>query len=315
MKTNLRCSPAHYCSPALYRALLLPLIAVAAIGCAAPRIVLAADQPTIDVWPGMAPGEKGNLGEEKIEVKPGPPPITLVSNISKPTLTLFRPAKEQDTGATVMICPGGGYHVLAWDLEGEEVARWLNSIGVTAAMLKYRVPARNGLPGHVPPLQDAQRGISVLRSEAAELAIDPKRIGILGFSAGGNLSARLCTGYDKRTYDAVDEVDKVSCRPDFAILIYPAWLVEKGKDVLIPELKIDSQTPPTFLVHAGNDESKVDSSLFYYLALQRAGVAADLHVYADGGHGFGLRPTQHPCCTWPQRCEEWLKSTGWLKAK
>src|SRR5262249_54892297 len=154
---------------------------------------------------------------------------------SKPTLTIFRPAKEKDTGASVVICPGGGYHILAWDLEGEEVAGWLNSIGVTGIVLKYRVPRRPDQPRDAPPigpLQDAQRAVSLPRSKAKEWGLDRRRIGILGFSAGGHLSAWAATNFDRRAYDAIDDADKESCRPDFAVLVYPAYLLAKGKDEL-----------------------------------------------------------------------------------
>jgi acetyl esterase/lipase len=279
---------------------------LAAFGSAA---ALAADPlPAFDVWPGPAPGESGQIGAEKVEVKPGEKPVTLVTNVTVPTLTVFRPDQDKDTGAAVVINPGGGYYVLAWDLEGEEVARWLNSIGVTGIILKYRVPARPDQPRHLPPLKDAQRAMSLVRSKAGELGIDPRRIGMLGFSAGGNLTAIACTNFDKRAYEPLDEVDQVSCRPDFAVLVYPAWLTQEGKDELVPELRVSKDTPPMFMAHAGDDPIKVDSSVLLYLALKRAGVPADLHVYAAGGHGFGLRPSEQPCSTWPQRCAEWMRS-------
>ena len=274
----------------------------------------AADAPPIfNVWPAKVPGEKGDIGPEKIDQKPGAN-VQLLTNVSKPTLTLYRAPKEKDAGATVVICPGGGYSILAWDLEGTEVADWLNSCGVNAVILKYRVPARKGLPPHVPPLQDAQRAMSLVRSKAAEWGIDEKRIGMLGFSAGGNLTALACTNYDHRTYEPVDDVDKVSCRPDFGVLIYPAWLVEDGKDQLKPDFRVNSQTPPMFLVHANDDGITAANSAVMYLALKRAGVPAELHIFAAAGHGFGLRPTDKPASAWPQRCEAWMKSQGLLKS-
>ncbi|MDB5298697.1 MAG: esterase/lipase [Phycisphaerales bacterium] len=284
-------------------------VLIFAIGLGAVR---AADAPpTIDVWPAVVPGEKGDIGPEKIDPKPGAN-IKLLTNVSKPTLTLYRAPKDNDTGATVVICPGGGYSILAWDLEGTEVAEWLNSIGVNAVILKYRVPVRKGLPAHVPPLQDAQRAMSLVRSKAGEWGIDGKRIGMLGFSAGGNLTALACTNYDRRTYEPVDDVDKVSCRPDFGVLVYPAWLVEDGKDQLKPDFRVNSQTPPMFLVHANDDGITAANSAVMYLALKRAGVPAELHIYATAGHGFGLRPTDRPASAWPQRCEGWMKSQGLL---
>lgn len=270
----------------------------------------AADAPpTCDVWPGQPPGESGQFGAEKVlDEHPSPKPVKRVTNVTKPTLTIYRPAKDRDTGAAVVICPGGGYSILAWNLEGVEVADWLNSVGVTAIILKYRVPERPGQPKWAAPLKDAQRAVSLVRSKASEWGIDPKRIGILGFSAGGNVSALACTHFDHRSYEAIDEVDQKSCRPDFGILIYPAWLVDEHEDKLTPEFAVNSQTPPMFLAHAGDDHIRPANSAVMYLALRKAGVPAELHVYASGGHGFGLRPTTQPCCTWPQRCEEWMRS-------
>lgn len=238
-----------------------------------------------------------------------------MTNVTKPTISLFRPAKEKDTGAAVVICPGGGYSILAWDLEGEEVAAWLNSIGVTGVLLKYRVPKRADLPKHVPPLQDAQRAMSLVRSRAAEWGVDPSRIGMLGFSAGGHLSAAASTNFDQRAYEAIDEIDRVGCRPDFAVLIYPGGIVESGiveKGELTPEIRVSSETPPTFFAHANDDPVSPENSAVMYLALKRANVPAELHIFASGGHGFGLRPSEHPCSTWPKRCEEWLRSRGYL---
>ena len=275
---------------------------------------LASEPSTLDVWPGLAPGETGQIGLEKVEQKGGRIPVTLITNVSKPTLTIYKPPAEKDTGAAVIICPGGAYVVLAIDLEGQEVAHWLNSIGVTGIILKYRVPVRKDTPKYLPPLQDAQRAISLARSKARDWKIDPHRIGILGFSAGGNLTAFTCTHFDERAYAAVDDVDKVSCRPDFGVAVYPAWLVKEETDELIPELRVTKQTPPMFFAHANDDPIASNSSAAMYLALKRAGVPAELHIYSTGGHGFGLRPTTQPCSTWPMRCEEWMRNQGILRA-
>jgi acetyl esterase/lipase len=280
----------------------------------------AAEKPiTLDIWPGKAPGETADIGEEKIlEQKPNEKKVKRVTNVSKPTITIFRPEKDKDTGAAVVIAPGGGYHILAWDLEGEEVATWLNSIGVTGIVLKYRVPRRPDQPKDKPPigpLQDAQRAVSLVRSKATEWGIDPNRIGILGFSAGGHLAASAATNFDHRAYEAIDAVDKESCRPDFAVLVYPAYLVVKDKDELAPDIRVRKECPPTFFAHAADDGVKADNSVQMFLALRRAGVGAELHVYGSGGHGFGLRPSQHACSAWPKRCEEWLRSQGVLKTK
>ncbi len=241
--------------------------------------------------------------------------VKRISNVTRPTLTVFRPAKEKDTGAAVVIAPGGGYNILAWDLEGTEVATWLNSIGVTGLVLKYRVPRRPGSPKDQAPPQaqmDAQRAMSFVRSKAAEWHLDPKRIGMLGFSAGGHLTAWTSTNFDKRAYEPIDEVDKVSCRPDFTVLVYPAYLANKERDALVPEIRVTKQTPPMFFAHAWDDGVPAEGSILLFLALKKEKIPADLHVYATGGHGFGLRGDK-PCAKWPDRCAEWMKSQGFLK--
>ena len=279
----------------------------------------AAEMPLVlDLWPGPVPGETGQIGEEKLlDQKPNEKPVKRLTNISKPTITILRPAKEKDTGTAVLIAPGGGYNILAWDLEGEEVADWLNSIGVTGVVLKYRVPRRPEQPKDKPPvgaLQDAQRALSLVRAKSKEWGIDSQRIGMLGFSAGGHLTAWASTNFDKRAYEPVDETDKVSCRPDFAVLLYPGGAIPREKkDELSPEIRVTSQTPPAFLAHAGDDRVPAENSVQYFVALRKVGVPAELRVYASGGHGFGLRPSEKPCSTWPQRCAEWMRDQGFLK--
>ena len=274
---------------------------------------------TLDVWPGPAPGEAKSVGAESlVPSKPEERSQMKVTNVTRPTLAVFRPAKEKDTGAAVVIAPGGGYHLLAYDLEGEEVAAWLNSIGVTGIVLKYRVPRRPDQPKDKPPavaLMDAQRAISLVRSKAEGWGIDPRKIGLLGFSAGGHLTAWAATNSDRREYDPVDAADRASCRPDFAVLVYPAYLQKKDDpDALAPEIRVSSNTPPCFFAHAGDDRISPENSVAMFLALRRAGVAAELHVFAKGGHGFGLRKSDQPCSTWPDRCAEWLRGQGVIKA-
>jgi acetyl esterase/lipase len=272
---------------------------------------------TLNVWPGKPPGDKEGIGAEKVEKeKPGERKLTRIGNVTQPTLTVFRPSKDKDTGASVIIAPGGGYHILAWDLEGEEVAAWLNTLGVTGIVLKYRVPRRPGTKSNEPPpqaLMDAQRAVSLVRSKAKEWGLDPQRIGMLGFSAGGHLTAWTATSFDHRAYEPVDDVDRVSCRPDFAVLVYPGYLVRDKKHELAEEIRVSDKTPPTFLAHAGDDPVSPENSIAMYLALKKAGVRAELHVYASGGHGFGLRPSDRPCSHWPERCGEWMKSQKLLE--
>jgi acetyl esterase/lipase len=285
-----------------------------------------ADKPlVVNVWPGKPPDETGGIGPEKVRMSPRltrkevevTEPTRMVTNVTRPTLTVYRPAKDRDTGAAMVICPGGGYWNLYWQLEGEEVAAWLQSLGVTGIVLKYRVPRRPDEPKGEParrPLQDAQRAVRLVRSKAKMWGIDPKRIGIVGFSAGGHLAVATATGFEKRTYKPVDEVDKLSCRPDFAVAVYPGYLKAKGKDELAPGLRVPARTPPIFLAHGGADViSSPEHSLVLYRALKRAGVPAELHVYATAAHDFGVRRSDHPCSTWTRSCADWLRHQGLLK--
>lgn len=285
------------------------------------RLAAHSAQPPepILLWPGRAPGETNQWGEEKDLTKPtdhqvAGRPVTRLGNVSQPTITVYSAPPDKATGTAVIVCPGGGYHILAMDLEGTEVVEWLNSIGVTGVLLKYRVPARPGRPRYEAPLQDAQRAVSLVRHRAAEWGIEPNRIGLLGFSAGAHLSAVASCRFDRRAYEPADAVDQVSCRPDFVLLIYPAYLtVASEGDKLAPELAVSSNTPPTFLVQTQDDHIRVECSLFYYLALKHARVPAEMHLYATGGHGYGLRPSPHPVSTWPQRAEQWLRNLGVLE--
>ncbi len=272
--------------------------------------------PVLDLWPDKAPGDTADIGAEKVTMGKGEHPgIDQITNVSKPTLTVYRPDKEKNTGSAVIIAPGGGYNVLVWSKEGVEPAEWLNSIGVTGIVLKYRVPRRADAPNGPPPqaLMDAQRAISLVRSKAKEWDIDPNRIGFMGFSAGGHLTAWASTNFDKRSYEPIDDVDKFSCRPDFAVPIYPGGLVARDSRELSPEIRVTKATPPTFIAVAADDKGSSEGSVRYFLALKKAGVPAELHVYASGGHGFGLRPSDKPCSTWPARCADWMRAQGLLK--
>ncbi|MCX6903649.1 MAG: alpha/beta hydrolase [Verrucomicrobia bacterium] len=270
----------------------------------------------IPLWPQGAPGEKGDVGEEKDTSKPNSglvagQPVIRLGNVSKPAITFYPAPREKNTGAAVVVCPGGGYSILALDLEGTEVAQWLNSIGVNALLLKYRVPARKDRPRYEAPLQDAQRALSLARQHAQDWGLDPKRLGIMGFSAGAHLSAVTSCNSEKRAYESADAADQLSCRPDFVMLIYPAYLtLQKEGDKIVPELPITSNTPPTFLIQTQDDGVRVESSLFYYLALKSAKVPVEMHLYPSGGHGYGLRPSKHVVTTWPQRAKQWMRGLG-----
>ncbi|TMP98143.1 MAG: alpha/beta hydrolase [Verrucomicrobia bacterium] len=291
--------------------------------CAAEPPVGAEKPLVVEIWPGKVPEESGNIGAERFRMSPKldraqvevTEPTLMVTDVTKPTITVYRPAKDKVTGTAMLICPGGGYWNLYWELEGEEVAAWLNSIGVTGIILKYRVPRRPDEPKDEParrPLQDAQRAVSLVRSKAREWGID--RIGIVGFSAGGHLAIATATNFDKRTYEPIDDIDKISCRPDFAIPVYSGYLKAKDKDELAPGLRIPTGTPPVFLVHGGDDIiSSPEQSLVMYLALKRAGVPAELHIYATATHDFGVRASSHPCSTWTESCAHWLRHQGFLE--
>ena len=278
-----------------------------------------AEPKLIKLWTGRAPGETATLPPEADTTKPtenlvAGRRVIRLGNVSDPTLTVYVPDSAKATGAAVLVCPGGGYNILAMDLEGTEVCDWLNSIGVTAALLKYRVPRRAGQVQHGPPLQDAQRALGLLRHQAREFGIDPQRIGVLGFSAGGHLAAMLSNHYDERTYPAVDAADQTSCEPNFAILIYPGYLAVTGSNGdLSPELQVRAGvTPPTFLAMAEDDPVGVEHPLYYYLALKKAKVPAEMHLYPQGGHGYGLRRTKDTVTTWPDRVADWMKASGWM---
>jgi acetyl esterase/lipase len=280
--------------------------------------LLAAEPAAVPLWPKGAPGETPLPAREADTTKPtdnmvAGRRVARIGNVSTPTMAIYRAPKDKDTGAAVVVFPGGGYNILALDLEGIEVCEWLNSIGVTGVLVKYRVPARPGRPRWAAPLEDAQRAMGIVRSRAAELGLKPDRIGVLGFSAGGHLAAAVSTNFEHRAYTAVDERDSVSCRPDFTLLIYPAYLTLKDEgDKVSPELTIGSNTPPTFLVQTEDDGVRVETSLFYYAALRKARVPAEMHLYPAGGHGYGLRRTEKTVTTWPARAEEWLRSLGVL---
>lgn len=277
----------------------------------------ASAQPaTVKLWPGKVPGEKGNVGPERVlEAKATEKnPVMRITDISDPAIVVYRPEKAKDTGTAVIIAPGGGYNILAWEHEGTQTAEWLNKLGVTGIVLKYRVPRRPDAPKDQPPvaaLQDAQRAISLVRSKAKEWGLKDDKIGLLGFSAGGHLTAWTSTNYDKRAYEPVDGVDEISARPDFAVLIYPGGILDKqSPDKLASEIRVTAQTPPSFLVHAADD--RPESSIVYFTALRKNNVPAEMHIYGSGGHGFGMRAIPHPAASWTARCEDWMRKQAYV---
>ncbi len=278
---------------------------------------VAATEPLVlDVWPGKPPGETKELPPEADLTKPEDKLIAgrriiKLGNVSTPQIAVYRPAQDKSNGAAVVVCPGGGHNILAYDLEGTEVAEWLNSLGVTGIVLKYRVPFRDPEKRWIAAVQDAQRAMSLVRSKAAEWQIDSQRIGICGFSAGGE-TAGLTSLFEQRQYESMDEIDRVPCRPNFAMLIYPGGLIEKGEPKLRDYIHVTKDAPPTFFVHAFDDHVSVQNSLALASELKKVGVPAELHLFARGGHGYGLRTTAMPVTHWPNRAAEWLKDSGYL---
>src|SRR5579864_1276430 len=277
----------------------------------------------VPIWPGTAPDAQPVAGPEvakttgKEFLVAGKPAVG-VSNVTRPTMTVYSP-KGNSTGAAVVVFPGGGYQTLAIDLEGTEVCDWLTPKGIACVLLKYRVtdvgpyPKSGPYPESPMALEDAQRTVGLVRFHATEWHIDPHKIGVLGFSSGGHLVAAISTHFEKRLYPAVDAADKESCRPDFAVALYPGHMLEKtSRDFeLNPFIPVTSKTPPTFLLQAEDDPvDTVKNSLVYYAALKKAGVPVEMHLYAQGGHAFGLRRTKLPVTSWPQLVETWLGSVG-----
>jgi acetyl esterase/lipase len=255
---------------------------------------------TLPLWPNGAPGSHANLSAEGDMTKPtdnliAGRPLVRLGNVSNPTITYYAPKTlggpvPSGPAPAIVVFPGGGYQILAIDLEGTEVCGWLNNIGVACLLVKYRVPNTGPYPKSPAALQDAQRALGLVRQHAGEWHIDPHRVGVLGFSAGAHLSAALSTHFDKRFYDRVDAADDQSCRPDFAFIIYPGYLANAEQNMATnPEIKPAPQTPPTFIVQAEDDPVHVENATNYFLQLKAANVPAELHIYAEGGHGYGLR--------------------------
>ncbi|MDR1335972.1 MAG: alpha/beta hydrolase [Tannerella sp.] len=270
-----------------------------------------AQEKTVRLFPAGAPGVAAASEEVADESgnRVAGETVLRITNVSVPAITVYDPSEEVASGSAVIVCPGGGYSLLAYDLEGDEVCLWLNELGITAILLKYRVPQPPEKEKYEAPLQDLQRALSYVRANAKELNLDADRIGVMGFSAGAHLSVMACNSFDRRTYPPVDEADRASCRPNFCLLVYPAYLA--GEDFrLAPEIQVSSKTPPTMLIHTADDRTFINSSLFYYYALKEAGVPVWMHLYHRGGHGYGLRDTGAVVNSWPDRAEDWFREIG-----
>lgn len=268
----------------------------------------------LDLWQGEPPGYQVESGPERDTSGPdgrhvAGRPVIRLGHVSTPQLHIYRP--QEANGTSVVVCPGGGFNILAWDLEGTEVAEWLNSLGVTAAVLKYRVPTAQADKKWLAPVQDAQRALSTLRSLAEKYQLDRQRVGILGFSAGGHTAARAALATE-RHYEAGDAIDAQPAGANFAILVYPAWLVDDDGR-LLAELKVAESSPPIFFAHARDDRISSQSSIQLFSALQEAGVPGELHVYSGGGHGFGLRASEAPATRWPHSAAAWMRYEGLIE--
>lgn len=281
----------------------------------------------IPIWPGRIPDARRTTGPEVSGIVVGTDgkpkliagaPWTYIDRVAQPTMTVYSPT-GRNSGAAIVVFPGGGYNILAIDLEGTEVCDWLTSTGVTCVLLKYRVPCLKTGPYRdcLTALQDAQRAVGLVRSRAKEWGVDPHRIGVLGFSAGGSMVAALSTNFQKRVYPSVDAADTTSCRPDFAIALYPGHLaVPERPGRLNPAIRVTAETPPTFLLHAKDDPvDPVANSILYGEALTRAGVPVELHLESQGGHAFGLRRTASAITQWPALVERWMERIGMMAAR
>jgi len=289
--------------------MLVVLSCLAGAAMAEPRVEL--------LWPDGAPGAKGEADGDK------------------PTLTLYLPPADKATGASIVICPGGGYGHLAMDHEGHQIGQWLNSFGVAGFIVAYRHRNSGAGYSHPAPIQDAQRAIRTVRSRAKDWGVDPNRIGVLGFSAGGHLASTAATHFNESFCQPRDAIDRVSARPDFAVLVYPviafgepfshtgsqrnllgadadASLVEKFSN----EKQVTPQTPPTFLIHTWEDRGvPAENSIAFYLALRKANVPAEMHIFLKGPHGFGLGQKLDGASAWPGLCRKWMEESGFLKGK
>ena len=284
---------------------------------------VSAQQVTLPLWTHGAPETSSTSGPERDTTTATDPLIAgrriiKLTDVKEPTLNVYKADSAKNTGAAVLVFPGGGYRILAYDLEGTEVCTWLNSIHVTCVLVKYRVPFDGHYPERFEDLEDAQQAMRLTRQHAREWSIDPNRIGVLGFSAGAHLAAVLSNHSDfEPTSSAVKEhgglAASISARPDFALILYPGYLVHwPDKSTIAPEAHPTASTPPTFLLQAEDDPVHEENALVYFQALKEAKVPAELHIYAQGGHGYGLRPTELPITHWPALAATWLRTIHML---
>ena len=272
-----------------------------------------AQEQEFKIWPQGLPADAKALTPKVVENAKKRNSEERIFHVQDPTLTVYRPSKADSNGCAVIVCPGGGYHMLAWEKEGVEVARWFNSIGVTAFVLKYRVPRRDPDRIHWEPMQDIQRAIRLVRGNAKKWDVDPTRLGVLGFSAGGHLSVMAGVQYDTAAYPKVDSFDELSCRPDFICPIYAAYLADGYRDDVVELgrlVEITKKTPPTFLAVTWDDKMRGAQAALMLAELKRNDVLGELHVYSKGGHGYGIRNSGQPVSGWKEDLANWLKSTG-----
>ena len=270
----------------------------------------SAEPLTLSLWPSGAPETPGFTMEPEKTIPPkDASDVKRVTNVTDPTITVYKP--EKPNGTAVLVCPGGGYSILAIEHEGTQVCEWLNTMGVTGVLLKYRVPKRNPADPAKEPLQDAQRAIGMIRHHAAEWNLKPDRIGILGFSAGGHLTVMTTLHPNERTYTQDPALDMEDVTPNFSIPVYPAYLTIDKQFTLKPEMTVTAKAPPMCLVHANDDKITAAGSALLYLEYKKLELPAELHIYTKGGHGYGMRKGPLPVNDWPARVVAWMKSMGW----
>ena len=268
---------------------------------------------SIMLFPDGAPNETVTLEESEklLGIKIAGTRVLGVSNVSEPSITFYPAPTDNNLGTTIIVVPGGGYNVLAYNLEGTEVCERFNRYGINCVLLKYRVPRRDGLPKHTPPLQDLQRAIAYTRANAKEWGIEENKIGVMGFSAGAHVAAVASNNFEELSYSRIDALDETNMRPDFCVLLYPAYLDGENFSV-VPEINVTDKTPPTFIVQTQDDYKLINSSLFYYYALKESKVSVTMHLYPTGYHGYGVRKTGHLVNEWPLRTLNWLRDIGML---